>query len=52
MNGLISIVGELPYAFLRCEAVAELAVIVLVVLVRSIDSSLDFDSLTGMFVFY
>ena len=47
MNGIINIVGEFLYAFLRCEAAAELAVIVfLIMLVRSTDSPFDSDSLS------
>ena len=45
--GVIHTVGGLQYAFSRCEAIAELAVIVLIISVRSIASSPDSDSLSG-----
>ena len=47
MNGIISIMRELRFDFTRCEAVAELAMIVVSMWVRSINSSLD-----GLLLFY
>ena len=51
MNGIVSIVAGLTlYAFSRCEAVAELAVIVFLIMlmVRSMDSPFDSDSFDGL----
>ena len=47
MSGIIGTSGEFRYAFLRCEAAAELAVSVFVMLVRSIDSRFDSDYFSG-----
>ena len=43
--------GNVCNFFLRCEAIAELAVIVAMTLVRSIDWSSDSHSLSGLIVF-
>ena len=52
MDGIIVTMEELQYAFLRCEATAELAVIVFVMLVRySADSCLDCHSFSGFIMF-
>ena len=53
MNGIIRTVGELPYDVMRREAVAEPVAIVVIILVRySADSTCDCDSLSSLVMFF